>query len=275
MRVIVTRPEREARQWVQDLLAHGLEAVALPLIQVRPVADPARLVQIRQQLADYVGVLFVSGNAVDHFFASDKSLSALLSAQSSIKTRAWATGPGTAKALLRAGVALERIDAPPPNAGQFDSEALWQVVGTQVRPGDRVLIVRGGDIAAGKQTEPGAPSDRVQGSGRDWFARQVTQAGAQADFVLAYQRCAPAFAPRDYELARQAASDGSVWLFSSTQALANLGAWLPEQSWLAARALATHPRITLAAKKAGFAVVYEARPTLSDVRAGLSVIARA
>lgn len=274
MRVIVTRPEREATQWVQDLSEHGLEAVALPLIQVRPVDDPARLVQVRQQLADYVGVLFVSGNAVDHFFASDQPLTGVFNAQASIKTRAWATGPGTAKALLCAGVALERIDAPPPNAGQFDSEALWQVVGTQVRPGDRVLIVRGGDIAAGKQTEPGAPSDRVRGSGRDWFARQVTQALAQADFVLAYQRCAPAFGPCDYELARQAAGDGSVWLFSSTQALANLGAWLPEQSWLAARALATHPRITLAAKKAGFGVVYEAHPTLSDVRAGLKRLAQ-
>src|SRR5450756_574124 len=113
MRVIVTRPEREATQWVQDLLAHGLEAVALPLIQVRPVADPARLVQVRQQLADYAGVLFVSGNAVDHFFTSDQALAHVFNAPANIKPRAWATGPGTAKALLRAGVAPERIDAPP------------------------------------------------------------------------------------------------------------------------------------------------------------------
>lgn len=275
MRVIVTRPARQARQWVQDLLAHGLEAVALPLIEVRPVDDPARLVQVRQQLADYVGVLFVSGNAVDHFFASDQALAGILNAHASVKTRAWATGPGTAKALLRAGVAPERIDAPPLDAGQFDSETLWQVMGAQVHPADRVLIVRGGDTVAGKLTGPGAEPDGVQGSGRDWFARQAAQAGAQVDFVLAYQRCAPVFSPHDFELARQAASDGSVWLFSSTEALTNLGARLPEQSWLVARALATHPRIALAAKEAGFAVVYEARPTLSDVLASLSVIARA
>ena len=33
-RVIVTRPEREARAWVQALAGHGLDAVALPLIDI-------------------------------------------------------------------------------------------------------------------------------------------------------------------------------------------------------------------------------------------------
>jgi uroporphyrinogen-III synthase len=38
--VIVTRPAREAVQWVDDLRAAGLEAVALPLIAIEPVAMP-------------------------------------------------------------------------------------------------------------------------------------------------------------------------------------------------------------------------------------------
>ena len=67
MRVIVTRPRREAQQWVLDLSVLGLEALALPLIEVGPVDDPADLVRVWQQLAHYVGVMFVSGNAVDHF----------------------------------------------------------------------------------------------------------------------------------------------------------------------------------------------------------------
>ncbi|MGJ7583631.1 uroporphyrinogen-III synthase, partial [Variovorax sp. RHLX14] len=37
--VIVTRPAREAAQWVSDLRAAGLDAVALPLIVIEPVAD--------------------------------------------------------------------------------------------------------------------------------------------------------------------------------------------------------------------------------------------
>lgn len=259
MRVIVTRPERDAQQWVLDLSALGLDAQALPLIQVGPVADPADLVQAWQHLADYVGVMFVSGNAVENFFASKPLLAPELMV---IKTRAWATGPGTARALLRAGLAPERIDVPAHDTAQFDSEALWQVVGVQVRAGDRVLIVRGGD--------PPGRGGAGQGSGREWFANRVAQAGGRVEFVMSYQRCTPEFSTHQDQLARQAATDGSVWLFSSTEAVANLKAWLPGQSWAQARALATHPRIAAAVKNAGFGVVGESRPTLPDVVAALS-----
>lgn len=259
MRVIVTRPAREAQRWVQDLSALGLPAQALPLIQVGPVADTSGVLQAWQHVADYVGVMFVSGNAVEHFFAANPLLAPVFTAQASITTRAWATGPGTARALLRAGVAPEWLDAPASDAGQFDSEALWQVVAAQVQPGHRVLIVRGADAAGSSG----------QGSGREWFANRVAQAGAQADFVVAYQRLAPAFSAQERQLACQAASDGSVWLFSSTEAVANLCAALPHQSWAQARALATHPRIALAAQQAGFGVVGESRPTQPDVVAAL------
>ena len=255
MRVIVTRPEREAQRWVLDLAALGLDAAALPLIKVGPVVDPTPMGQAWQHLADYVGVMFVSGNAVDYFFKSNRPPAPVFIAQAAIKTRAWATGPGTVRALLRAGVAPDLLDAPSPDAGQFDSEALWQVVGAQVQPGSRVLIVRGGDRAGGAS----------QGSGREWFAHQVAQAGGKADFVLAYQRCAPEFSEVERQLAQQAAADGSVWLFSSTEAVTNLCAALPGQSWAGAHALATHPRIAAAARNAGFGVVGASRPTLSDV----------
>ena len=261
MRVIVTRPQREAQRWVLDLSALGLDAVALPLIQVGPVDDPADLVQAWRHLAEYVGVMFVSGNAVEHFFASKPPLAPEFITQAAIKTRAWATGPGTARALLRAGVAPDRLDVPALDAGQFDSEALWQVVGAQVQAGDRVLIVRGEDAAGS--------GSLGQGTGREWFANRVTQAGATADFVVAYQRYAPQFSTHEGELARQAATDGAVWLFSSTEAVANLSAWLPGQSWAHARAVATHPRIAAAAKKVGFGVVCESRPTLPDVVASI------
>lgn len=269
MRVIVTRPEREAQRWVLDLSALGLDAVALPLIEVGPVDDPAELVRVWQQVGDYLAVMFVSGNAVDHFFASNSAAAPVFTAQSAIKTRAWATGPGTTRALLRQGVAPQRLDAPSLDAGQFDSEALWQVVATQLHPGDRVLIVRGGDSLGAAS----AAAHAAQGAGRDWFSRQVAHVGGQAEFVLAYQRGAPEFSPQERQLAQQAATDGSVWLFSSTQAVANLGICLPGQSWAGARAVATHPRIALAAKTAGFGVVQESRPTLPELALALSRIA--
>lgn len=154
-----------------------------------------------------------------------------------------------------------QIDAPPPDSVQFDSEALWQRVGTQVRAGDRVLIVRGAEGAG----EP----ESAGGSGRDWLALQLVGVGARVDFVVAYQRQAPVFSAAESELAQRAARDGSVWLFSSSQALRHLSRCLPGQSWQKARALATHPRIAAVAKELGFGVVCESRPTLSDVVAAL------
>lgn len=259
MRLIVTRPAREAQRWVRDLAVRGWSALALPLIDVGPVDDSSGVLQAWQQLDQYAGALFVSANAVTHFFALKPSTSPLFSLDSGLATRAWAPGPGTAQALLQAGVAPALLDAPSQDAEQFDSEALWHVVAAQVCPGDRVLVVRGDDRVSG----------HGPGVGRAWLAERVAQAGGRVDFVVAYQRRTPIFSERERQLASQAASDGSVWLFSSSQAVTHLQQLLPAQSWAAARALTTHPRIAAAAQQAGFGVVCASRPTLADVVASI------
>ena len=83
--------------------------------------------------------------------------------------------------------------------------------------------------------------------------------------MAVYARYAPRWdAPRQ-ALARAAARDGSVWLFSSSQAVQHLQQCLPGLHWQAARAVATHPRIADTARAAGFGVVRLSRPTLDDV----------
>ena len=263
MRLIVTRPLREAQQWVLDLSAQGFEALALPLIHIGPVDNAEALRLAREHLNDYVAVMFVSANAVDYFFESNKLPEHVHRAVPAIKTRAWATGPGTTRALLKAGVAPEWLDAPALEASQFDSEALWQRVSAQVTPGARVLIVRGQDAAG--------VGSAGSGVGREWLAERIVHAGGQVDFVVSYQRSAPIFSPFEQALAQQAATDGSVWLFSSSEALSHLVNKLPGQSLAGARALATHPRIAQAAKAAGFGLVLESRPTLVEVIACLNL----
>lgn len=174
--------------------------------------------------------------------------------------RCMAPGPGTVAALLAAGVPAAQIDAPAPDAGQFDSEALWAVIGQRDWQGRRVLVVRGHSLGA-----PGASS------GRDWITRQWQAAGAQVDFVGVYQRQAPQFNDAQLARARAASSDGSVWLFSSSEALAHLlsMAGLQGVDWGRARALATHPRIVQAVRAAGWGVVAESRPALHDIGATL------
>lgn len=90
--------------------------------------------------------------------------------------------------------------------------------------------------------------------------------------MVAYQRCAPTWSAQQLALARQAASDGAVWLFSSAQALANLQRLLPGQDWSGARAVATHPRIAAAVRNAGFGVVCESRPVLAEMVASIESI---
>jgi uroporphyrinogen-III synthase len=254
MRVIVTRPKNEARQWVATLTDAGYDAQALPLIGVLPAPDPSAVVAAWQRLNTFDAIMFVSGNAVDHFFALKPALALEFTAQDATKIRAFVTGPGSFSALKRAQVEPERIDMPDREAGQFDSEALWQVVAKQVRPGCRVLIVRGISSA---------------GAGRDWFAEQVRSAGGVVEFVVSYQRRQPQLLAEEREMACKAATDGSVWLFSSSEAIANLLAECPDQNWAQAKAVVTHSRIAQAAREAGFCVVCESRPTLADLMASI------
>ncbi len=261
-RVIVTRPAREASAWVQSLSQAGLQAVALPLIDILAVDDPSPVQHAWQQLDGYAAVMFVSANAVAGFFASKPAEVQCLMAQEALKNRAipraWATGPGTVQALKQAGVPTELMDAPLLEVAQFDSEALWKQVAGQVQADQRVLIVRGRDGQAVSDLQG-------RGVGRDWLASRLTQAGAVVDFVVAYQRACPQFDTPQQQLAQSAARDGSVWLFSSSEAIANLRVNLPFQDWSAACAVATHARIAAAVKLAGFGVVCESRPTVADI----------
>lgn len=258
--VLVTRPPREAARWVADLRQRGLAAQSLPLIAIGPAPDPEPLRQAWHHLPDYAAVMFVSGNAVAHFFAqaAPETLARWRSGQ--LATRAWSPGPGTSEALQQAGLAATQIDAPPAEASQFDSEALWTCVQAQLQAGQRVLIVRGSDAEG-------------RGAGRDWLAQQLAAAGVAVAQVVAYRRLPPALGAAQLALARQAAQDGSVWLFSSSEAIGQLLRCLPAQDWSHARAVATHPRIAQAARRAGFGVVCESRPALTEVVASIESLA--
>ncbi len=276
MRVVVTRPQSDAQSWVQGLAGAGFEPLVLPLIGISAMPETVPLQHAWLTLADYAAVMFVSGNAVKHFFASKPPVALLFSAQSATKTRVWATGPGTVRILLGAGVHASLLDAPRLESGQFDSESLWAVVQGQVQPGMRVLIVRGADSrsgSAGVADAAGSADRAVQGIGRDWLALQLIQSGAQVDSVVAYQRSAPDLSEHQQTQARAAAADGSVWLFSSSEAIANLAAWLPGQNWQRARAVATHLRIAANARRLGFGVVCESRPVLASVVASIESMA--
>lgn len=232
-RLIVTRPLAQGRPWVQALREAGVDAHALPLIDIGPVADRAALEEAWAQVARCALVMFVSANAVEHFFAG--------------AARAWpagtlagATGPGTRAALERAGVPPGAI-AEPPRGAPPDSEGLWRALAPRrAWTGAEVLVVRGEH-------------------GRDWLADTLAAQGAQVRFVAAYRRLAPVpDAAGRALLARALAEPGAHWWhFSSSEALQHLAELAPGAPWQATQALATHPRIAQAARALGFGHVVE------------------
>ena len=229
MRLIVTRPAAQAEGWITRLRALGVDAVGLPLIGIEPVPDRAPLQTAWAGLAHARLVMFVSANAVSHFFDARPAAAAWPAG-----TAAGSTGPGTSAALRAAGVPDACIVEPGPGAAP-DSEALWQRIHGWPWAGRRALVVRGED-------------------GRDWLAEQLRQAGAQVDFVAAYRRVPPLLSDEQRALLQAAFSDPGAhcWHFSSSESIANLARVLPAADWSRSAALATHARIAESARRHGF-----------------------
>jgi len=251
MRVIVTRPAAQAAEWVTALRAHGIDAVALPLIGIDAVADPAPVIAAWQALPRCRVAMFVSANAAQQFFAHRPQAAAWPAS-----LQAASPGPGTTRALIALGVPPAAIVEPPADAVQFDSEALWQRLSAQDWRGADVIVVRGD-------------------GGREWLADRFAEAGARVTPVASYRRTAPRLEPGEQAVLRAAleAPRASLWFFSSSEAIAHLAAAVPAPyDWGPARALATHPRIAARARELGMGQVIESRPALDDVIACIQSI---
>ncbi len=249
MRVIVTRPAAQAGDFITRLLAMGVDAVALPLICIEALADGRPIIDAWRRLNDQALVMFVSANAVAHFFRGRPADVPWPPA-----VLAGGTGPGTQAALRAAGVPEACIVVPPPQ-GPHDTETLWTRLQGRAWAGRQVLLVRGEQ-------------------GRDWLATQLQAAGAVVQPVAAYRRLPPAWGAAERRVTDTALAQPSVhaWHFSSSEALLHLRTFLqaavgpdglvsPAAPSLAVTALshsialATHPRIADAARGVGFGSV--------------------
>jgi uroporphyrinogen-III synthase len=245
MRLIVTRPAPQALPWVQRLRALGVQAEALPLIAIGPADDAAPVQAAWAGLGGVALVMFVSANAVQHFFALRPAGVAWPPG-----TLAGATGPGTSSALRAEGLAAASIVEPPADAPSFDSEALWAGLAHREWAGRRVLVVRGEE-------------------GRDWLAETLRGRGAEVAFVAAYRRLPPTLDADGQALLAAALAEPArhVWHFSSSEAVAHLRALAPAADWRHSAALASHPRIAQAAAGAGFGRVDLVAPKPESVAA--------
>jgi uroporphyrinogen-III synthase len=247
--VLVVRPRAQAAAWVADLAGLGIAARALPLIDILPAPEPARVAEAFAAVADSKAepvLVFVSPNAVHGFFDA-----AAVTAWP-VQARAACTGPGTVAALRERGVPAGRIVAPDADAPRFDSEALWSIVAAWPWAARPVWIVRGN-------------------GGRDWLGDQLRAAGADVRVVQSYGRAAPSLAPAERALldAALAVPARWTWMFSSSEAIDNLQALAPSAGWSASTALASHPRIAERARLLGFGKVTTIGPSPAAVAAAL------
>lgn len=248
MRIVVTRPRAQAAVLAARLRESGLDVVELPLIEIVPPADPRPVQQAWVALPGLAFVMFVSANAVRHFFALRPA-----AAPWPPQVLAGSTGPGTTAALRGAGVPHAAVIEP--SGAEFDSEALWQRLRERDWSGCEVRIVRGE-------------------GGRDWLAERLRGAGAHVAFVAAYARRAPALDPAARAVLAEAVAQPRrhLWLFSSSQAVGHLAELAGGADWSSSRALASHPRIAQAARALGFGRVDAAAPTLPALAAQLASI---
>jgi len=244
MRVLVTRPAAQADSWLTRLRGHGIDAQALPLIEIVDAVDTAPMRDAWTSIAAYRLVIFVSPNAAERFFAQRPTGTSWPQ-----HTQAASPGPGTTSVLQALDVPREAIVEPAVDAAQFDSEALWEQLSPLDWHGARALCVRGD-------------------SGRDWLVERLRGAGAQVESLAAYHRAPPVLDANARALLRDAlvAPERTLWWFSSSLAIDHLAVLAgPGVEWSRARALVTHPRIAARARALGFRHVDETRPASDEV----------
>lgn len=210
--LVLTRPAAQAADWAQRLQALGVPTRLRPLIETQALAEAQAPARAQAAQADWV--FFTSSAAVEALFGHDGWAWPQ-------QATALCVGPGTAAALRAAGV--QRLLCPPDDAAQFDSETLWPLLRAQLRPGARVLWLRGD-------------------GGRDWLIEQLREAGAQVEPLAVYTRRAPSLDAAARAELQAWLSEPLLWLFSSGEAVGHLQA-LAAVDWPGLRALATHPRI--------------------------------
>ena len=225
IRVIVTRPARQAAGIAQALDALGATPIIFPAIVILPPSDRTALDAAHASLPRYDMAIFISANAVEYGVPDPRHWPASLST--------FAPGPGTAAALVAAGIASPTIPET-----TYDSEGLLALPALTAVAGRRVLIFRGE-------------------GGRTSLGDTLRARGAAVDYVDCYRRAAPQSGADGLAAALREHRADALTLTSS-EGLDNLCALLDTPSLRLLQALPTfvpHPRIADHARGKGFPAI--------------------
>ncbi len=223
--VIVTRPARQAAGLAQQLVVLGATPIIFPAIAILPPADRSALDAAHAGLDHYDVAIFVSANAAEYGVPAAERWP--------VRLPAYAPGPGTAAALVAAGLTDVRIPAT-----TFDSEGLLALPELADVAGKRIVVFRGN-------------------GGREFLGDTLRTRGATVDHVGCYRRELPrGGADGLVEVLRDGRAQALT--LTSSEGLDNLIALLDPASRKLLQALPAfvpHPRIAEHACALGFRAV--------------------
>jgi uroporphyrinogen III methyltransferase / synthase len=133
-RVLVTRPRRQAGEFVAQLLEFGAVPYVLPTVEIREPADWSSVDQAIGNLRQYDWLVFTSANGVQAFLGRLEKLGFDLRLLGNVRLAA--IGPKTAEALCSFHLSADLVPA------RFQSEDLAAELLARIQPGQRVLLAR-------------------------------------------------------------------------------------------------------------------------------------
>jgi uroporphyrinogen III methyltransferase/synthase len=166
-RILLTRPRDQSGELAGLLEELGATVLESPAIKIVPVADMGPLDEALRQIDQYGWIVLTSPNGA-------RILIQRMKAAGRPHAASWprfaAIGPGTARVLKDAGLPVEVMPA-----RIFQAEGLLEALGSVLRRGDRILLVRAA------QARPLLPDG-------------LRALGAEVDVMVAYHT-----APGDFE----------------------------------------------------------------------------
>lgn len=163
-KILVTRTRAQASALSSILESYGADVLELPTIEVVPCRSYRKLDRAIEELPSFHWVIFTSANGVSSFFQRLYGKGGDARRLKDVKV--CAIGPATTSALREKGV---RPDLVPK---EFRAEGIVAELASQVKPGDRALLVR---------------AEKA----RDLLPRSLKDMGAEVTVAPAYRTVPP------------------------------------------------------------------------------------
>lgn len=192
LKVLVTRPEKQAENLCFLLEQMGAIPVKMPVLEIVPLESDARIREVLTGIQAYQWLIFVSANAVN--FVLDANNGKIPDLQD---IKVIAIGKATANALQNVGIAADLV----PKQG-FNSEAVLALPELQHIKGVCFLIIRGL-------------------GGRELLRETLIKRGARVDYLEVYQRIKPKVDTSPVEKLLYKQDLGAI-IVTSVEALNNL-----------------------------------------------------